>query len=1444
MTGIRSLTHQRITPNIHLSNLPSDPSAAVASPAVAPNTPQALAVRQAPSTLTAALNNKANLQTLSENLYALAKQLGPDASPQAVRSALQSTSMALRHDLSASSAQGATATLEAFITSNNLGLPTTHFHLTALASALSQRALQHPLENLAGALGWPIPLSSDQQRQLRSITQRHAHHLGDQRLVMQTKGVLAFLAYQNPLSAAELADPVKTLNALLGAPEARHLGQALQTRMGGIASDSSVDDYLLAAIAVQMDHESIDAPHRHKVAGFDLAQQAHWGKPAATVVEGLAQHLQSTGKTSALLAKAAAHVLLARKAPEYLIKDIPANVTYGSPAWVSLSIAAAVIEAGAPGSVPGMSFADVMSQAKAASMNHPAVAEQAQKAALVDWAVANGMLAKRGDDQYPAQTLNALGTAFNQRVSGLLEASQGLDQEMPARREIALAKLIARFGDLGDLFEEKLITTHDYAGPGRRTSLVGRHSLLDIAMMDLPSPAPFESRDTRIPLAALNANPRFGVTQAFDLAFEAATSEKKSAVATTVKHLISQLPVEDRKNLEFGKVTFYQQTSFTLGLDFTSTTSGPTSPGLWVKTERDGVTTAYEINLNKGTIAPAPDYLVQEQRDRDGSKVEQTKVFLPKGSATRLSSERPAGEKTWDSFNSTRSSDIADVFVNHLDFDNPAIKQHALGKTTLDLQTDRAKPVEAFILNLIPFRSAIVNFQNGQYGEGATDLALDIFGFLTAGLATAGKVAKISATAASAATKALRAAKVIGTTTMATFNPLGGLGDLTVGGVSFLGAKGAQVFNRVRGASGSYDVLKAVSKQFDAAAIGTLKIAGQAVDGAAVLKNGHWYGFDADNMRPFGSPLDDFAAVTQAVDGSVGTLSHEFSHQLFAQFNVPETRIAGLSRNSQGVYVAVDGHQSFIRHTDSTGQTAVYEVRQVTRTQDGVVQARVYHNNRQTELLIQHVEGDHWQRLGAPGGVLIEAEHLRAWEALSPQEQQRLTVQGFAKQRRLNAPTFAHYVQPNGQLSASGVTVRDRAPGTPMNPLTADHVRDWQGMTQQARNAMTMEGFAGLHHLKVDAFKNSVRQDGSLGAFGESVLFKAGGGTYSPLSDEHLLRWSVLVSQPGNKVTPEIFQRQNRINPMDWQRYVSVDGSFNSVGANRLSRAQQNVASTSSASTSRKRPAPDSSNPPQQVPVDLSKPPTGAQSVQFPGPSSAKRPVIKVEPDTPPLRTLPAHQIDNSLPILQDPQNPRLSLTQTIEGPIDDIRIANWHGLLDGLEPAQRTEVAARIKDSIKDWLRTEGQHGSRFEQTLELATALDDGGPARGVSVWARRDIPQFEVLGPYTGKYHESVASLFQEQRKQGARAVLTYLFNTRSKTRTVSAFNSSNILSLVNTSQLRNGPVWRANNVAIVSVGKNLTFYVALKDIKKADELLVDYGPFYQTVPDIAIKPDPGP
>lgn len=1511
--------------------------------------------------------------------------------------------------------------------------------------------------NLGGALSWPAPLSADEQRRLRLITMNHEHHLGDQPLVMQTKGgVLEFLRYGQPLPASAQNDPAKMLEALVTCPQGQRMGKALQQRMQGIDSDSSVTDYLLAGIALQMDPESITAHDRNNIAGFDLASDKYWGQPAAAVVDGLAAHLSSTGKTSAALANVGAYLLLARTTPQYLIKGIPPNVKIGSQAWASLTIAAMTIEAQTPGKVLGMTFAQVMSEAQEARLVDPAVTQTAQTVALLDWAIASGVLKKVDNDHYLPAQLELVRATFNAQLDIRLCASQALDKELPTRDAIARERLIARFGDFGAFFEEKIfgVDQHYVNAEG------GRHSLLDIARIDWRESRPFKAHepssslkgnDLRRVLTRLNANPQFGVPAEFEKRFNRVIEEKKVAVNTTARHMLSQLPLPDRKNFEFGKISFFQERSYVMDGHFNNT-YGQNKPGLLVKTELQRMFQAYVFDFNKGTIEKTSLYKAVVKESRDGKNVSTTKALTPRHAADDLGREHPLNNSLLNNFTSARSDAIARAFVEHLELDDPAIKAQARGQTALDKANAQ---MSEFLLNLIPFRSAIVNFQNGQYGAGTFDLLLDVFGFLTAGTATAGKLLKIGHSALSTGVKAARAARVIGVAAIDVLNPAGGLSDLPKllgNGSLYLLSKGAKAVNRLRGATGSYDVLKAVSKKYDAAAIGTVKVDGQPVQSAVVLTNGKWHSFDVDTMRHYGSPRDEVAITTKAVAGKVDTAhvdeADELSHGLFDHFTVPESRITGLSRNSQGVYVAADGHLSHIRHTGSNGETAVYEVRQVTRTEDGVVQARVYHDNRQTESVVQHIQGDQWQRLGAAGGgkqisaehllawealprqeqirltpkgfarqhqlpwktfeycvkadgglsetglivrnrpantpfnkvsemhiqrwqgmtqqergamtldgfachhhlnthtlknyvrvdgslgpegaellgraagaayeaitgehlhqwralfaqpnnsvtqaqfisqhglspgswsrfvkkdgslkeaavrrltqatqntslaptfqtqprkQIITAQHLREWEALPPAQQQGMTRDDFAQQRNLCAKTFAYYVQPDGQLSETGKIVRDRAVDAPFNTLTDTHIRDWQSKTQQARDAMTMNGFAGHHHLNRSTFTNCVRQDGSLGPPGEALLNRAAGRTYTALTDDYIRQWAGLLAEPNNSVTPSQFLNQHGLNPNTWRQHVNADGSLKTATVLRLNRAGQTtvqppVPEQPAAGTPRKRSAQDPLEPPPAKSLALHKPTDTQQSEPIPG-SSSDIVIIKRDPDV--YAPLPRHQIDNTLPILQDPANPRLGLTQALEGPIDEIRIAHWNGVLDGLDSASKARVSAQIKASIKDWLRTEGQHQSRFDEAMEVVTALDDGGPARGASVWARRDIAQFEVLGPYAGKFHADEASLFQEQRKQGSRAVLTYLFGTRSGVRTVSGLHTGNTLSLINTSQLRNGPVWKSDNVVSIAVGKNLTFYVALKDIKKGDELLLDYGPFYNPVPEIAIKPDP--
>lgn len=749
---------------------------------------------------------------------------------------------------------------------------------------VSDRAVARPLGDLSGALSWPVPLSNDEQERLIAFTQQHTHHLGAKSSVASTLGgVLEFLRYQLPLWSDTLNNPAKLLDALLDSPEARSMGKALRENMQGLATEHSDTDYLLAAINLQLDPESVKAVDRNKVAGFDLASPQHFGQPASAVVERLQRHLVTQGKSSLATAAAGAHLLLASRAPAFLIKDIPSNVTYGSAAWLNLVVAAATIEAQTPGKVANMTFLNVMKEAQSAALSNLAITESAQKAALLDWGVANGVMAKKADHLYTPEDMKTVFDTFNVRIAQMLDATNVLDKTLPSRKEMALAELSRRFPGKEALFEVKALKVlqryfPDNGSPARETViLAGEHSMLDVAMMSLKDKnLVFRSKDSRLPITDLNANNRFRVTDAFEAEFAKGIEGKKKAVGTSIQHLIAQLPLEDRQNFEYGEVRFFQNTAYQLGTGFSDRTPLPTSKELMVSVKRNGKTTAYAIDLNKGSVTHALPWQAEVHEKRDGSRVSKTQAFG--NTLLARPATQPLGDIT-DSFTSSRTQAIADTFVKHLDLDSQTIKDHAKGFTTEDLRNKKIASIIDVVLDVVPFRSAIVNFQKGNFGDGAFDLAVDIFGFLTAGAGAVGKAIKVGSSALSTATKAYKVTKVISSTAISLLNPLSGAGELTLGtarlagnGLKQIRAKALQGINKLRGANGSYDVLKAASKQHTLAATGIYPIAGQSVQSGAVLKECKWYAFDAEKMQPYGAPLKGFVPDTVAQDGVVKAL--------------------------------------------------------------------------------------------------------------------------------------------------------------------------------------------------------------------------------------------------------------------------------------------------------------------------------------------------------------------------------------------------------------------------------------------------------------------------------------------------------------------------------------------------------------------------------------------
>ncbi|NVZ69179.1 hypothetical protein [Pseudomonas costantinii] len=833
---------------------------------------------QAPptNTLRRLLADQENLRDLAGQLRGIDTRVyGKPVTPEQISYRLNNSTLAPHQDSFYASTRATPQTLATIITDLGFKLPGTADEVSTLATELEQKASLHPLGNFGGGLSWPIPMSRIDQHSLLQFLYSNKTDVPGLPLPHGGSATLGYLLSGSSVTQSDLQDPVKALQKLLDSPKAQALGQAMQTHLHGASSDTSIYEHVLTAIHFGLDPQSTVWRCRNKIGDFDLVHPGHWGQSPSTIVESLSRNLVANGKATADTAKLATHLLLALEAPQFLIKDIPKNVTIGSLAWANLSIAAAAIEAERPGTVSNMTFAEVMTYSTRVKPP-PSAPENEKNAALVDWGIAAGILVKTPTDTYTLEQINKVRTAFTERAQKLSAASQVLNSDLPTRKEIALIRLKEIFGDLGPIFELPFLFTDDERANAGQEFEIG-HSLLDVAMMDFPNSKPYRTTHSDIPVEKLNNNlNKLGVEKAFTSRFAGAVTKQGDAVDTSIRHMISQLPLEDRKNFEFGKISFFHETSYKYDLGFWGGKKDSTHPGLWLKIERDGKTYAYEINFAEREIKHASPTQVTELSSRKGAVLHEHKQFKPKHIKDADLNEKPSTTQTFDSFNSLRSNLISMAFVQNLGLNDPQIEKAARGQTNLEKIEEKQDAETDFLLNLIPLRSAIINFKNGNYGDGVFDLAIDIFGFVTAGTAVAGKLVKIGNSTFAVGTKALQAAKVIGVATVSALNPLSGAGDLAVGGAHLLAgggkyllSKGTQIVNKLKGASGSYDLLKAASKNHGVVATGTFKVAEQTFEGGAVLSNGKWHAYDPITGRAYGPPLPMLTANSVAMAGKM-----------------------------------------------------------------------------------------------------------------------------------------------------------------------------------------------------------------------------------------------------------------------------------------------------------------------------------------------------------------------------------------------------------------------------------------------------------------------------------------------------------------------------------------------------------------------------------------------
>lgn len=780
-------------------------------------------------------------------------------------------------------APGATAiSLATFIERSGWRMPSHPDALANLIRVLSTPALPKArLGNLGGALSWPVPLDNYRQKAIYSHV---FYNLGLKGLEdrFRKSGALGYLAdeFQSPPKGP--GKIAQFIEQIVDSPKARALGIALQKKMGAVTTGDNYQDWVLAVIALTLDQETLFHEQINHVAGFDLAARKFYGQPLANIRQGLMAHLIETGRTSAEMAPVGAHILLSISAPELLIDDIPQTLTFGSIGWASLKAAVARIEAQSPGASAQLSFAHVISR----DANEPISAAEeliqslALEPVLIEWGEINGLLPTTTAGSHLPSAIADVQKQMAQQREQLKTVSPALSAETPTQISIASSELHNAFG-WHIPFDRQCITSR-YATsdahrltPSLTTQPVGKYSVLDLYLSGRAAdPVNWVSDDKEVPIAQmlkrLSSLPEPKALHA--TAFAQYRRAIESAYSILTRHLISQLPLQDRQNIEFGAIRIYVEgkvtrtTSNLRNYIHVEESAFPEQSmqerALLIRTEYNGELAFYQLSAQHGWIRKREELhngFEEGVQDKwvDGppltfAKREFNRAILQLEPKTELDQGLQGARQALGdipaSFISDRTQYLADLLSKHtteaFEFDN--LLEASKAVTTFDQEEARKQLATEIFLGIIPGASAIRHLAQGKSMEALGDVIFD--GVMYATTLGFGKAA--------GGLKGLKAVKSFGNA-LAKLIKRGAreIGDFSaeVAQAARQGAKAVKVQLR-----GNREVLE-LAKRVNVAE-GTIK-AGGHLDALKVTAQfdevtGNWFLHDLHSGKPYGMPID------------------------------------------------------------------------------------------------------------------------------------------------------------------------------------------------------------------------------------------------------------------------------------------------------------------------------------------------------------------------------------------------------------------------------------------------------------------------------------------------------------------------------------------------------------------------------------------------------------
>ncbi|ECW0857134.1 SET domain-containing protein [Salmonella enterica subsp. enterica] len=464
------------------------------------------------------------------------------------------------------------------------------------------------------------------------------------------------------------------------------------------------------------------------------------------------------------------------------------------------------------------------------------------------------------------------------------------------------------------------------------------------------------------------------------------------------------------------------------------------------------------------------------------------------------------------------------------------------------------------------------------------------------------------------------------------------------------------------------------------------------------------------------------------------------------------------------------------------------------------------------------------ERLQPPGekGSSITNAQIQAWRDL-PQDAKREAGgwMKWAQAQGINIKSASAFLT-NSALTPFG-TDRLKPPGERGTSITNAQIRTWRDLPQEAkRKAGGWMKWAQALGIDIGSASACLTNTG-LKPKGV-VRLQPTGERGSPITQAQLLTWLNMSPEEHRAAGGWATWAQTQgISYISARKYLApLDSEIPSSGTSRPPPSATVTSDSPRASTS--------AATGDEITVSVSMPPERSGEKRslpstkedIPAPPAKQ---MKEEEDDVTWRT---HQINNNLPILQHWRDPTISVMARAEGRIETLQVTRWGPLFNALS----RQTKARINQEIRWFLQNEGRHDARMNEMMSVAIPLDDRDGYRGRTVYARTDLAAFTVLGPYSGRLLDS-ETVRCEYEKEYGREASNYYFATRSQERMVSGFPQGNLLSLINSPVFtqRTAETEARQNVSAVLVGKNIHFFLTIRDVRAGEELWFDYGPDYQ-------------